>query len=91
MAEFMMLMKSTGPTGDGESYIQKLIATGCFRGGSALGNGICVNKSGGELACVVTGFMRLEVDDIDGARALLPGNPVYESGGAVELLEIVED
>lgn len=75
-----MLMKSTGPTGDWESYIQKLIATGSFRGGSALGNGICVNKSGDELACVVNGFMRLEVDNIAEARALLSGCPAHLPG-----------
>ncbi len=91
MAEFMMLMKGgAGEKGDWTTYIEGLIKTGLFRGGSALSNGLCANKQGTQRSCTVTGFMRFEADTIQQIQALLNGNPVYESGGEVELLELIE-
>ena len=39
---------------------------------------------------MATGFMRFEADAMTQVRSLLPGNPVYEAGGQVELVELVE-
>jgi len=89
MADFMMLMKGSETEGDWEVYIKKLIDSGLFRGGSALGNGYSLLK-GKEQDCMVTGFMRFEADDISHIRALLAGNPVYEAGGEVELQQLIE-
>ncbi len=91
MAEFMMLMKGADRNGDWDAYVKRLLGTGKFRGGSVLGNGVCVKKDGREGPCVVRGFMRFEADTIDEVRALLEGNPVYEAGGEIELLELVAD
>ena len=52
---------------------------------------MCVTKSGSDGPCAAKGFMRFEVDSLDELRALLDGNPVFEAGGEVELLELVED
>ena len=90
MAEFMMLMKGTSENGDWNAYIARLTTTGLFRGGSALSNGLCATKPDNHRPCTVTGFMRFEADTIQQIQALLPGNPVYESGGEVELLELIE-
>ncbi len=91
MAEFMMLMKGgAGENGNWTTYIESLIKTGMFRGGSALNNGLCANKQGINRSCIVTGFMQFEADTIEQIQALLVGNPVYESGGEVELLELIE-
>ena len=69
MADYMMIMKapakdrpvqSTDPA-EWASYVETLTATGKFRGGSSLGNGVCVTKGqdrGSEGVCAVTGFMR---------------------------------
>ncbi len=89
MAEFMMLMKGSGAPEAWTSYINKLIDSGQFRGGSELGNGQCHSKAKHDTLCSVTGFMRFEAESMDDITALLPGNPVYESGGSIELLEIV--
>lgn len=89
MAEYMMLMKGSGAAEAWAAYISKLADSGKFRGGSELGNGQCHSKVNDNSDCAVTGFMRFEADSIDEIEALLPGNPVYESGGSVELLEIV--
>ena len=90
MAEFMMLMKGTGENADWNAYIDRLQKTGVFRGGSALGHGLCAHKHDSHRSCIVTGFMRFEADSIQQIQALVPGNPVYESGGEVELLELIE-
>lgn len=75
---------------DWENYIDKLVALGKFRGGSALGNGICVTRNEVDGPCTVTGFMRFEARSLGELRELLQGNPVYEAGGKVEISEIVE-
>lgn len=89
MAEFMMLMKGSGKAEEWPGYIDKLISSGTFRGGSELANGSCVSKAGSSGECTVVGFMRFEADSKEQVLALLPGNPVYESGGEIEVLEIV--
>ncbi len=40
--------------------------------------------------CTITGFMRFEAENINQIRAWLAGNPVFESGGDVELLELIK-
>lgn len=47
-------------------------------------------KRGKDQDCIVTGFMRHAADNICQIRALLEGNPVYEAGGEVELLDLIE-
>ncbi len=91
MAEFMLLMKGEGGANAAwNAYIKTLMASGLFRGGSALANGVCVDNSGQEFDCSVNGFMRFEADDIDQVRALLTDNPLLLAGGKVELLELVQ-
>ncbi len=91
MADFVMVMMGSASKGDWDTYIEKLIASGGFRGGSSLGNGVAVVKGAEDSECTITGFMRLSADSLDEARELLEGNPLYEAGGRVELLEEVPD
>jgi len=68
MPDFMMIMKGpSGPDseGDWESYINKVQASGFFRGGSMLGNGSCLNKLESKAHCSVTGFMKFEAENIN--------------------------
>ncbi len=93
MPEYMLLMHSdsTGADEGGwERYLAKLRASGRFEGGSAIGEGICVNKAGKavELSRRLTGYLRVTADSLDDARALLGGNPVYEAGGTIEVREL---
>ena len=90
MKEFMMLMKGSGEVGDWDAYIKGLVASGKFRGGSALGHGTCARKDGQADDCAVTGFMRFEAESIDDVRELLNGNPVYEAGFEIEIHELVK-
>lgn len=39
----------------------------------------------------LTGFIRLQVESMAAAEALLAGNPVYEAGGTVEIRELPRD
>ena len=87
MSEFVILMKGSAANADWERYITKLRDSGKFRGGSSLGNGTCISKDQADSECSVHGYLRVTVDSLDDARLLLFGNPVYESGGLIELLE----
>lgn len=92
MPEFMMLMKSGdhgGSAVDWEQYVKTLSESGMFRGGSALGNGIRVSQDDKNEDCIMTGYMRFEADSIEQVLALVPGNPVIDAGGEVEVLELL--
>ena len=89
MSEYMMIMRSSESEGDWSSYIEKLIGTGMFRGGSAFGNGRCLNRERDDEMCSATGYMRFEANSIDDIQNLLAGNPTYEAGGSVEIHELV--
>ena len=93
MAEFIVLMKGAGQSiaGDWVTYIETLRKSGLFRGGSSLGNGVSIANKVDSGEPVVTGFMRFEADSINDVRVLLEGNPLYEAGGDIELLELIKD
>jgi len=70
-------------------------STGCsradtFKGGSAIGDGVCARKSGAPASVTahLTGFIRVNADSLDQAKSLLIGNPVFEAGGTVEIREL---
>jgi hypothetical protein len=79
---------------DGENdwgpYLAKLKNGGSFEGGSAIGNGVCVRKSGAvpSLTAHLTGYIRVNADNLDHAKTMLAGNPHFESGGTVEIREL---
>ena len=94
MPDYLMLMHSdplrSARDSDWEAYIQSLVKSGTFRGGSAIGPGVCRRKSGAAPAATaqIGGYIRLETDSLADVEALLAGNPVYENGGTVELREL---
>lgn len=92
MADFIYLMHEAEP-GDPvvwQAYIDGLNEKGVLRGGSAIGKGVCLRKDGPAPAIShhIVGYVRIEVDDMAAAQALLAGNPVYEAGGVIELREL---
>ncbi|MEZ4364410.1 MAG: hypothetical protein R3B48_29815 [Kofleriaceae bacterium] len=94
MPEFLLIMKRGGAATrdeDWATYLKELRGSPLFRGGSSLGNGVAIadKREGG--ACSVTGFMRFAAASRDEVRALVRGNPLYEAGGELELLELLED
>ena len=89
MADFVMLMKNSHQDG-WDVYIDSLVAKGCMRGGSSLGKGICVQNDAEDTACDVTGYIRFEANDLAAARLLLVGNPAYEAGCSIEVLEEIQ-
>jgi hypothetical protein len=97
MNDYMLLMHEDSPeTGDLRSrydwqpYLDKLRKSGRLTGGSAIGTGICVSKSGetANITAHLSGFMRVQANSIAEVRKLLEGNPVYEAGGTVEIREL---
>ena len=97
MADFLMLMHddATAPV-DGAAwgaYLGGLKVLGVFEGGSGVGEGVCLRKTGAPAAVSshIVGFIRVRADDIEHAASLLAGNPVYEAGGAVEIRTLPRD
>ncbi len=98
MAEYMFLMhgltvpdaRPDAPHPDWGPYIAGLMAKGVMRGGSAMGRGVCARKSGDapDISRHLSGYIKIEADSLEAARALLDGNPVYEAGGVVEIREL---
>ena len=91
MSEFLFLMHDDATSdGDWGAYLAKLQATGCFLGGSAIGGGVTTRKSGlaGGVSKHLTGYFKLEADDLAHAQTFLAGNPVFENGGTVEIREL---
>ena len=73
-----------------QPYLDKLSSAGALRGGSAIGSGVCVRRSGSvpDISGQLVGYVKIEARDLDHARELIDGNPVYEAGGTVEIREL---
>ena len=70
------------------TIIWSLITDHCV--GSAIGEGPCLRKAGAApgVTAHLAGFIRVNADSLAAAKPLLPGNPVYEAGGTVEIREL---
>ncbi len=97
MRRFLVLMhRDTTTAEDTEAwgpYLASLRQSGRFEGGSSIG-GAAAHRRGGEPAHArpwLVGYLMVQAEDLEAARASLRGNPVYEAGGTVELCELVED
>ncbi|MCO5121796.1 MAG: YciI family protein [Burkholderiaceae bacterium] len=95
MKEYILLMHNDVAAEDAREdtwpeYLSRLRATGRFEGGSVIGDGICVKKSGspGGITAKLGGYIRIRAESLDDARSFLPGNPVFEAGGTVEVREL---
>jgi hypothetical protein len=92
MAEYILLMHDDAVDDENAwaSYIERLNKTGCFQGGSAIGDGICVCKTGSapQVTTHLTGYIRMNADNLDHAKSMLAGNPLFEAGGTVEIREL---
>lgn len=90
MPDYLLLMHNdplkAASDSDWAAYIEALAKTGKLRGGS----GISRRKSGPApgITAHIGGFIRIEAESLADAEALLAGNPVYESGGTVEIREL---
>ena len=94
MIEYIFFMHNDASVDDAANndeawarYLAMLRATGRFSGGSSLGGGACFNKAGtaAGITSHLSGYVRVEAEDIGHATLLLKGNPVYEAGGTVEI------
>ncbi len=97
MNDYLLLMHDDAPAearqqheASWPAYLASLRASGRFEGGSAIGGGICANKNGvaGEITEKLVGYLKVRAESLDAARKFLPGNPVFEAGGTVEIREL---
>lgn len=97
MANFIIFMHgdmtSPGDEKGWPEYLAGLRAKGVFEGGSSIGAGLCVRKSGtpAPLSKQLNGYIRVSAPNLEAAHALVAGNPVYEAGGTVEIRELPRD
>ena len=96
LRDFILLMhsdaKRSGTSDEWTIYFARLRESGCFRGGSSVGGGECLRKTGppAPLHGSLGGYIRITARDLDDAKTFVPGNPVYENGGTVEVRELPE-
>jgi hypothetical protein len=92
VAEFILLMHAgdASTEADWGANLDSLGAMGVLRGGSAIGDGACFSKAGKapEITAHLSGYIKVEAQSLEAARALLAGNPAYEAGGVVEIREL---
>lgn len=94
MKDYVLFMHSDAEreaTGEEwNAYFATLRASGQFQGGSAIGSGECMRKSrpAGPLHNVLTGYIRITAASLDEAKTFVRGNPIFESGGTVEVREL---
>ena len=99
MNDYILLMYNDVPEGQQRpheewgTYLTKLREAAAFQGGSSMGGGACVRKGGStsDISRHIGGYIRISAADLDAARALVAGNPVYEGGGTVEIRELPKD
>ncbi len=97
MPEYLLLMHNDTVTAEDvtrwSAYLEALAVSGALRGGSAIGDGTTVRREGtpAPVTSTLAGFIRVDAADLDAARALLEGNPVFEAGGTIELRELPPD
>jgi hypothetical protein len=93
MNDYIFLMHGDGAASADDAwgpYLERLKASGQFRGGSSIGAGACLNKAGKAVATSdhLVGYITVQAEDLQKARELVAGNPVYEAGGTVEIREL---
>lgn len=97
MKEYILLMHgdATLPESDGawEAYFERLHRSGRFDGGSSIGEGKTFRKGDAPCAAVTSlvGFLRIRAADAAEAETFLVGNPIFESGGTIEIKELLRD
>jgi len=96
MNDYIFFMHNVAPDRAGDrgdawsAYFAKLRQAGAFQGGSAIGDGICASRSSSTRGITqhLSGYIRIQAESLDRARELVIGNPVFESGGTVEIREL---
>lgn len=99
MRDYILFMHNDVPAGlprprsEWEAYFGKLRQANAFQGGSSIDDGVCLAKSGASRPTTshIAGYIRINAVDLNAARALVAGNPVYEAGGTVEIRELPQD
>jgi hypothetical protein len=94
LLDFLLLMHDDAATpvdvAGWEPYLAGLRAAGVLQGGSAIGEGLCVRRSGepAPVSRQLGGYIRILAEDLAQARTHVVGNPVFEAGGTVEIREL---
>jgi hypothetical protein len=97
MKDYILFMHDNTPDGQSHRkgdewarYVAKLKQAGVFQGGSSIGDGVCASKAvpAPDITRHLSGYIRVQAESLIQARELVIGNPVFESGGTVEIREL---
>ncbi len=95
MNDYMLLMHNDAPHTEGtdqnwETYLTGLRKSGCFSGGSEIGEGVCISKAGSstKITAHLGGYILVQAESLSEAKRFVSGNPVFEAGGTVEVREL---
>jgi hypothetical protein len=92
MPDYIFLIHNDADDGGTEwaPYLARLRESGHFEGGSAIGDGACVRKTGAAppLSAHLVGYLRVSANNFEHAKSMLAGNPHFEAGGTVEVREL---
>lgn len=97
MNDYMFLMHDDAPRDranddahDWPRYIARLEQHGRFAGGSEIGMGASVRKSGepGAISNHLVGYIRVRANSLKDVQKLLEGNPAFEAGSTIEIREL---
>jgi hypothetical protein len=95
MADYILLMHAdaSAPEAGWDEYLVRLRQSGAFEGGSGVGGGACFRKAGPApgISTHISGYLRVQADNLAHAQRFLAGNPCYEAGGTVEIRELPRD
>ncbi len=97
MIEFILFMHNDTvekiPESAWPTYFTMLQERGAFEGGSSIGSGEVVRKDkiAGRSSDHLTGYIRVQAENMAAARLLVDDNPVFVAGGSVEIRELTRD
>jgi hypothetical protein len=74
-------------------YLARLRESGGFQGGGSIGDGLCLSRGPTQPRVTrhITGYIKIRADSLEHAQGMVPGNPVFEAGGTVEIRELPRD
>ena len=95
MNDYLILMHNDSGTtnpDDWNTYFSQLNKLGVFQGGSSIGGGACISKTDNSKPITghLSGYIRIEAGDLEHAKELIKGNPVFEAGGTIEIRELLK-
>lgn len=92
MTKYLMINHGVGSPEDWEVYFDMLIGGDHLVGGSSLASGISLKggQYAGAISESVTGYIVIQVENLEQAKEFMVKSPIHRAGGTVELFPLEE-